>query len=337
MYQVQKCFYLLASLLTLCLTGCSDNKPQSTNSSVPLIAITQIVSHPSLDKVRDGMIAELKKEGFADGSTAKILFENAQGSPVIAAQIANQFVAQNPAVIVAIATPSAQAVSNASKNTTIPLVFADISDPVQAKLVSDLKHPDHHTTGTRNVTPFDKEFALIKQIIPNCKSVGIVLNYGETNSVELLQLATAAAKSENIEIKTAAAPTSADVHTATLSLVGKVDAILLLQDNTVASALPALLNVSNEHQIPVFSTFIEAVQNGAVAGLAFDEYAIGEQTGKMVVAILRGKNTNDMPVEDPEHVELVVNLNAASLLHLQLDPTLTKQAVHVYSAQGGAK
>ena len=118
-------------------------------------------------------------------------------------------------------------------------------------------------------------------------------------------------------------------------MVGRVDAILLLQDNTVASALPALLKITNEHQIPVFSTYVDAVKDGAVAGLAFDEYAIGEQTGKMVVKVLKGAKAGELPVEDPTRFELMFNLDAARKLHIKINDDLIKTADHIYQATAG--
>jgi len=142
----------------------------------PTVAITQIVNHASLDKVRQGIIDELAKNGYEDNKSLHLIFKNAQGNVSIASQIAQQFVAEQPAVIVAIATPSAQAVVKAAQGTPLPIVFSSITDPVQAGLVSDLKHPGKNVTGTRNVTPVEKEIQLIRQVLPQAKTLGIILN-----------------------------------------------------------------------------------------------------------------------------------------------------------------
>jgi putative ABC transport system substrate-binding protein len=275
---------------------------------------------------------ELAHAGYTEGKTAHIFFENAQGNMVVATQIAQQFVAIHPDVIVAIATPSAQAVANAAKKTTIPQVFASISDPIQAKLVIDLKHPGGNMTGTRNVSPIDKQIHLIKQIMPNIKTIGIVLNYGEVNAVDLMKAVVMEANKNHIDVQTVAINSTADIQIATVSLVSKVDAILLLQDNTVASGLPALMKVADKNHVPVFTTYLDAMKLGAIAGMAFDEYAIGQQTGKMVVSILKGKNPSDMPVEDPIHSELVINVEVAHDLGITISPDLIKQTMSSYSA-----
>ncbi|MGC9322165.1 MAG: ABC transporter substrate-binding protein, partial [Kosmotogaceae bacterium] len=101
--------------------------------SMQTVGITAIVEHPALDAVRDGVIDVLEENGFRHGENIVIDFQNAQGSVSTAVTIARQFVSTNPAVMVGIATPSAQALVNASK--TIPIVFSAVTDPVSASLV----------------------------------------------------------------------------------------------------------------------------------------------------------------------------------------------------------
>lgn len=300
------------------------------NPKLKVIAIGQLVAHESLDKVHDGIIDELRAEGYENNKTARILYENAQNNLSTSVQIAKQFVTINPNVIVAIATPQAQAVASASKNTSIPVVFASITDPVQAGLVADLHHPEKNITGTRNASPFKQQMALIKKILPAATTIGIVLNEGEANSVDALQAATAAAKYNNLEVKSATVTDSSQVGAATASLVKRVNAIFLLQDNTVASALPSLLKISNTAQIPVFSSYISAVQEGALAGLAVDEYDMGRQTGKIVAKILSGQFPGNIPVVDPNKITLAINLTCAKELKISIGKDLINNAQVVY-------
>lgn len=319
---------LIVALFVVSLTAIFifKNQANAPVTNLKKIAITQIVAHPSLDKVRQGIMDELSANGYQEGKTATILFENAQGNVSIAAQIAQSFVAQHPDVMVAIATPSAQSLVNATQKTKIPVVFASITDPLKAKLVSNLIHPNDNVTGTRNVTPVDQQLALIKKILPQLKTLGIVVNYGEENSVDLLKTITNNAKKFNISVKSVGVASSADVQSATATLVGQADAILLLQDNTVAEALPALMSITQKNNIPVFTTYLDAVKMGAVAGLACDEYKLGRQTGKMVVNILQGEKPGNLAVEDPSDISLAINLTEAKHLHITISPELIKQA-----------
>lgn len=329
-YQRNAIFFPTLTLLCL-LFGFAPSALADSTHTPKTIAILQIVEHASLDKVHQGIIDELAANGYRDGKTAKIFFKNAQGNIVVATQIAHQFVIDQPDVIVAIATPSAQAAVNAARKTKIPIVFASVSDPIQAKLVHQLKHPGENITGTRNVSPIEKQLNFIQEITPGVKKIGIILNDGEANSVRLLQIATENAAHMNMKVISASASNSAEVRSATESVVTQVDALFLLQDNTVASALPVVLKVAAQHKIPVFSTYLDAVKLGALAGLAFDEYTIGRETGKIVTQILEGKKVGDISVMDPSDIQSAVNLNTAKTLNIKLNPIFIKKIDVVYS------
>lgn len=318
-------FVVILNLTSVPLIAAPKN-----NSSIKTIAITQIVGHNSLNDVYRGIIDELKANGFENGNAVKIISSNAQGSIVVASQIAQQYVAMNPSIIIAIATPSAQAVVNAAKKTNIPIVFAAVTDPINAKLVKNLAHPGGNITGTRNVSPIDEQIAFVKKINPNIKTLGVLINYGEANSVNLLKLVKHSALKHNIQIKTAQTPSSSEVQTAAQSLAKNVDALFLLQDNTVASALPVVLKTTFKYKIPVYATYISAVENGALAGLAFDDYKIGRQTGKQVVKILHGDKPGDIPVEDAKHLETAINLTSLKKLNLSISQEQLKEFEHIY-------
>lgn len=315
----------------VCISLASFSVALSAYSLTPLpvaktIAITQIVGHESLDKVRQGILDELSAQGYQDRKNAHIIIDNAQGSVVMAAQIAQKYITMHPDVVVAIATPSAQAVANADKKVQIPIVFASISNPVSAKLVPQLAAPGGYMTGTRNVSPLDKQIALIKNFMPHAKTIGVVINYGEANSVELLKTLQSEAKRQGIVIKVAAVTTSAEVKMAVETFIQQIDAMFLLQDNTVASALPALIRVTQQHHVPVFSSYQDAVKAGALAGLAFDEYDIGRQTGAMVVRILHGEHPGSMNVEDPHKIQLLINTQAMKQLQIKISDDVIKSA-----------
>lgn len=289
------------------------------------IGITQITSHDSLDQVRRGVEDTLKKEGNQN----KVMFANAQGNVATAIHIANKFVGEKVDAIVAITTPSAQAAIKAA-NGKIPVVFATVTDPIGAGLVDNLNRPGKNVTGTRNRPPIEDLLKLMKQVLPKIKSIGIVLNFGESNSVYLVEVIEKLTRLIGVEVFTAAAGSSSEVSIAAKSLVKKVDTILLIENNTVASALPGLLKVTDEAKMPVFSSFCEAVEKGAMLGLAFNEYEIGVQTGKIVQRILNGETPGDIAVEAPLKMDLVINKKVADVLGVNIAAEILQQANQVY-------
>ena len=291
------------------------------------VAITQIVEHPALDSCRQGVKDVLAENGYVEGKNLRWDYESAQGNPVTAAQIAKKFVGDEPDVIVAIATPSAQAVAATTK--TVPLVFSAVTDPVAAKLVSNWEHPGANITGTSDMAPIDKHLDMILRISPNVKKLGVLYNPGEVNSVSSLEAVKKAAGPKGIEVFEGPAPKSSEVLAAARSLVGKVDAFYVPTDNTVVSAFEAVVKVGIDSQTPVYAADTDSVERGAIAASGFNYYQVGRQTGEMVLKILNGTNPGDIPVSGVEKLDLWVNPGSAEKMGVTLPEALIKEAVKV--------
>ena len=288
------------------------------------VAVTAIVEHPALDAARDGIKEELAAAGYVDGQNLTFVYESAQGNPATAAQIARKLVGDAPTVIVPISTPSAQAVVGATKE--IPVVFTAVTDPVGAKLVADPKHPGGNVTGMSDLSPIGKHLDLIKEIMPAAKTLGVIYNPGEANSLTLLELLKAEAPARGLAIQEAPAPKSSDVLPAAQSLVGNVDAIYVPTDNTVVTALEAIIQVGTQNKLPVFAGDTDSVPRGAIAALGFNYGDVGRQTGKIVVRVLKGEKPGEIPVEGVEITELFVNPGAAEAMGIKLPEAVVARA-----------
>ena len=251
------------------------------------VAVTAIVEHPALDAARDGIKAALAEAGYVDGQNLTFVYESAQGNPATAAQIARKLVGEAPAVIVPISTPSAQAVVGATRE--IPVVFTAVTDPVGAKLVKDPAHPGGNVTGMSDLSPIGKHLDLVKEVVPKAQRLGVIYNPGEANSVTLLELLKREAPARGLAIVEAPAPKSADVLPAAQSLVGKVDAIYVPTDNTVVTALEAVVKVGQGNRLPVYAGDTDSVPRGAIAAVGFNYFDVGRQTGAIVLRVLKGE------------------------------------------------
>src|SRR5690606_18875354 len=185
------------------------------------VAITAIVEHPALDAVRDGVKEALTAAGYEEGKNLKWQYQSAQGNTGTAAQIARKFIGDKADVIVAIATPSAQAVAAATKD--IPLVFSAVTDPVVAQLVPSMQPSGTHATGGSHALEPGKQLELSRRVAPAAKRVGIVYNPGEANSVGVVEQLRAPLPNHGMRLVEAAAPRSVDVGSAARSLIGKFD------------------------------------------------------------------------------------------------------------------
>ena len=316
------------------MTGCNQSAQETTDAAagdtatdVKTVAITAIVEHPALDDVRKGVIDELNEAGFTDGENLTINFQSAQGNTATAGQIAKQFVADSPDVIVAIATPSAQSVAAATSS--IPLVFSAVTDPVAAKLVPKLDGSGTNVTGASDALPYEPQIELMRQIIPDLKNVGYVYSPGEVNSTIVLKALKENLAPLGIDVHEAPAQRSNDIAMAARSLEGKVDMIYTSTDNNVVSAYESLFQIAKESKIPLIASDTSSVARGAVAALGVDYYVLGRETGKIVVRILNGENAGEIPVYTPQNLDLYVSPKNAEAEGITLPQAVIDRAKEV--------
>lgn len=316
---IGKKLLLAAASLFACATA--------AHAESKIVAITAIVEHPALNAVRDGVKEELAKAGFKDGQDIKIVYQTAQGQAATATQIARQFVGMNPAVIVAISTPSTQAVLAATNE--IPVVFSAVTDPVGAKLVKTLGTGNGHVTGVSDKLPLAEQLALVKEITPNVKRLGIIYNPGEANSVSSVAEAKELGPKMGLEIIEAPAMKTADVQAATRSLIGRADAAFVPTDNLVVSAMEVAASSAQSGKMPLYAADTSSVARGAIASVGFNYHQVGIETGKQVVRILKGEKPNDMPVVFAKETDLFLNKKSATLTGLTFPEAALKKAVSI--------
>ncbi len=288
------------------------------------VAVTAIVEHPALDAARDGVKEALAEAGYKEGENLKFLYESAQGNPGTAAQIARQFVGDEPSVIVPISTPSAQAVVSATRD--IPVVFTAVSDPVGAQLVKDAEKPGRNVTGLSDMSPVAEHIALIREISPNAKSIGFLYNTAETNSVSILAALKEEAARNDMTVVESVATKSAEVQGAARGLVGRADVFYIPTDNTIVSAFEAAVGVAEEAKIPLYAADTGSVDRGAIAALGFNYFDVGKQTGAIVVRILKGEAPGDIPVTVAAGTDLVINKGAATRMGVTLPEAIVSRA-----------
>lgn len=295
--------------------------------SIKNVAITAIVEHPSLDQIRDGVKDELTASGFKLNEDLNVQYRSAQGSSATAAQIARQFVAAKPDVIVAIATPSAQATAAATKQ--IPVVFAGITDPVAAKLIKNWQPSHTNVTGVSDYQEIGPQIEFMKKVVPNVKSVGYIYSPSEINSTIVLKNLQNELNLQNISLVAVPAQRTADISTAANTLKGKVDLIYTTTDNNVVSAYESLVKFANENKIPLLASFPDAIERGAVAAYGMSYYDVGRQSGKLVVRVLNGEEPGNIKPEIGQALRLVVNTDAAKKQGIVLSPEVIKSAYKV--------
>lgn len=291
------------------------------------VSVSSIVEHPALDAIKDGVNKALTDAGYHEASGFKWQFQTAQGNPAIAAQIARKFVGDKPDVIVAISTPSAQAVVSATK--TIPVVYSAVTDPVVAHLVASMGPSGTNVTGVSDALALEAQIDLIKKVVPEAKRVGMVYNPGEANSAVVVKQMQELLPKHGMTLVEAAAARTVDVGAAARSLVGKVDVIYTNTDNNVVSAYESLVKVGNDAKVPLIASDTDSVARGAIAALGVNYYNLGLQTGAQVIRILKGEKPGEMASETSSNLELYVNPGAAKRQGVSLNEDFIKSATKI--------
>ncbi len=314
----------------LCVLALLLLLPMTAMAGPYQISVSQFVEHPALDAVLKGF-----RDYLAEREIAVIYkVHNAQANMATAGQIAGQIMGEDPDMIVAIATPTAQAVAQALRKAPhmqqTPFLFTAITDPVAAGLVSDLEKPGKNITGVSDRLPLDQHLAMVRRFFPELKRLGVLYNAGEANSKATVAGIRTIGEQRGFNVVEATVSKTSDVYQATQSLIGKVDAIFVPTDNTVVSALESAIKVCIQHQVALFCADVDSVKRGAVAAMGFDYYQHGRQTGAMAERILKGAAPGTMPVEYQKALELHLNLNFAAQMGVDVPSAIVESADKVY-------
>ena len=316
------------SILLLVLTLLIVGGISSFVSAAPLlIGVTQIVEHPALDAARDGFIEALEEAGFKEGVDVVYDLQNAQGDFNNAISIAQKFKDDKVDLIVAIATPTAQAALQV--NNEIPIVINAVTDPVAAGLAKSWESSGNNLTGMSDAAPNKQQVELIPRFLPEAKNVGTIYNAGEANSVVQIEVAKGVCKELGLNLIEVTVSNSSEVLMAAQSLAGRVEAIYIVTDNTVVSALESVINVCNRQKIALIVADPSTVDKGALASYGIDYFSLGKRSGEIALKIIEGAKPSDIPIQmitDPKDLQFVVNLDAAKVIGLTVSDKIIEEA-----------
>ncbi|MFK4784432.1 ABC transporter substrate-binding protein [Fusobacterium sp. MFO224] len=297
------------------LAGCGKEKVAETKKIN--IGITQIIEHAALDAVAEGF-----KEALADGGYTEdkvnIEMQNAQGDFGVAQTIASSYVQDKKDLVLAISTPSAQAMYNATKE--IPILISAVTSPEAVGLTGD------NVTGTSDMAPVDRQVQLIKKLLPESKTIGVVYNTSEENSQILVKQLKLESEKNGYKVIEKGITNINEIGQALDVLLKDVDVLYTPTDNLVVSATPLVLSKANQQNIPVIGCIKDQVVQGALATETLDYKKLGYQTGEMAVRVLNGEKPKDIPIETQKDTKLLINKEAVKRLNIDLPQELKDRA-----------
>ena len=283
-----------------------------------LVGICQLVQHPALDAAT---------QGFKDVLVAKfgdaVSFDegNAAGDSATCATIVDGFVAEKADLIMANATSPLQAAASATN--TIPVLGTSVTDYATALEIDDWTGTvGTNISGTSDLAPLDQQAAMLQELFPDAKTVGMLYCSAEPNSVYQIETVTGYLTEMGYECANFAFNDSNDVSSVAQAAADACDVIYIPTDNTAASNTEAIANVVIPAGVPVIAGEEGICSGCGVATLSIDYYDLGSATGEMAVKILTGEaDVATMPVEYAPQVTMKYNADIANALGVQIPDT----------------
>ncbi len=297
----------------------------NTLEGMRVIAIANLMSHPIIDTVQEDLLAELKREGYEDGRNVRIILRNANGQMQVVPSIANELVAQDPDIIIAITTPMSQAVKKVAQ---CPVVFGAVTDPIGAGLIASFEQGEEMITGTSDAVPYDEQLRLIRRITPNVKRLGVLFNPGEAASQYGIKQLRKFAPALGFSLIEGPVSSTGDVYPVAQNLVRRVDAFLISTDNTVAAGIAAAVKVATEHKVPLYACDGGSIEKGALAAVSAGYAQVGIDTGKLAVRVLKGER--GIPSVTARGSEVYINKKAAEMMGVSVPDDIIQNATKVY-------
>lgn len=314
----------IATLMAVGLiAGCGGSQGTTSGDKQYKVGVVQLVEHPALDAANKGFVDGLKSKGF--DKNVVLDQQNAQADQSNLNSIAQRFVSDKKDLVLAIATPAAQAMANATKD--IPILGTAITDYKTAKLVQSDEKPGTNVSGTTDMNPIEQQVDLIIKLVPNLKTLGTIYTASEVNSQLQVEKMKAYAATKGITVVEATVSNVNDIQQAAQNLASQgVQAIYVPTDNVVASAFANVVKITDAAKIPVFPAEENMVKAGGVAIYSVDYYKLGFQTGVMAAKLLSGEaKISDMPIERQKEMKLVINKEEAAKLGIAIPADLAQE------------
>ena len=318
---------MAAVIAMMSLVACGGS---GSGSNVINIGVCQLTQHESLDASYEGFVDGLKEAGYVDGENIKIDFQNASGEPTNAQQICELFESNGVDMVLAIATPAAQSAVNVFQDTDTPILFTSVTDAVSNGLVDSNEAPGKNVTGTLDMPDINQQIQIIRDILPEAKTLAILYTSSEDNSKIQADEAKVAAEKIGFDVIIQTASSSNDYQQVIESVADSADAVYIPSDNGFASAMATVNQTAVAHQLPVFCAVEAMIKEGGIATYAIDYYELGKQTAAQAVRIIEGEKASDIAVETQKEFALVINETFAKSVGVEIPQEILDKAAIKY-------
>lgn len=301
---MKKIFNLLICLFILMISFTVT----SCGKSEDVIAVVKYGTHTSLDEIEDAITSELKNNL---GDKYKIKCYDCSFDAAIITQTMSQLTGSEVKAIVAIATPVAVVAKSMISNK--PVIFAAVSDPVSAGIMENMNIPEANVTGTSDTVDIQKLVDLAYTVDPELTTLGYIYTASEANSLSNLKKLQEYAKVKGYTLIEKTISNSSEITEVANSIKAKIDALIVTDDNNVASSMPVLANILKNNNTPMYCAADSEIKDGGMMGYSISYTTLGKITAQMTVSILNGTSVSEVPVKVFDTSELILYYNSTYL------------------------
>jgi putative ABC transport system substrate-binding protein len=285
-------------------------------------------THPT--PLFEGFVRGLHDLGWLEGHNLAIEWRFSEGSMEPLPRLAAELVGLPVDLIVASPARPARVAKEATA--TIPVVFIQVPDPVGLGIVANLARPGANVTGLSSIASdlTGKRLALVKEVLPDVARIAVLWNRPSEGSALVFHEMERTKAQVGLELEDVGVWERGELEDAfAAARRARASAIMVIDDPVMVSYRSIVMRMAASHALPIFSQYSEYVDGGALMSYGPSLMAIYRRGAIYVDRILRGTSPNDLPVEQPVVFEMVVNLQAARTLGLELAPTLVARADRV--------
>ena len=292
---------------------------QKTQEKIYKIGLLQMSTPVNLNI--DGFKAGMAELGYIEGKNVEYTFLNAEGDTNLIVQYAQDLVKIKPDLIFTNTSPAAQAAKEATVNSTIPVVFSMVADPVRAGFVASVQSSGNNLTGTScaYIDIAGKRLKFLKEAIPTIKKVLVFYRPGDKSGEPATEEIKKTATKLGIEIIAKPVANSDEIKQALKNLKEKeVDALMDPGDSMVNANADSLIEASLRLKIPLIMLGDREAESGSLISYGVDYFDLGKQSARLAAKVLEGGSPSEIPIEMPRIFRIVINLKTASQIGVTL-------------------
>lgn len=273
------------------------------------------------DESRNGIIDQLKKEGFGEPEV-QYTIENAEGSKAKAVELVRKFAAAKLDLIFAIGTSAAIAAAKEIKD--VPIVFSTVYDPVQAGIAKDWKSSGNNTTGSSTRLSMARLVDTLKEFVP-VKKLIVLYTPGEKNSEAQLRELQGLQSTSQIKVIPIILTKKEEVAQTLSEVLPAADAMYLTGSSVIGETVPLIVDRANKTKMVTITHLDDLVNKGALLGICPNSYQVGRLAGKKAAQILKGAKPSSIPIESEKKLDIILNRKTAKAGQFQIPPSFLKK------------